>query len=1160
MQSSKLRQTAIPRNRGEQGFALIITISLMVLLTLLAVGLLSLSTLSISGSSRGIAAAEARANARLALDLAIAQIQKQTGPDQRITMVADQQSDDQNGAETSAGTGRRHWTGVYRAWTDQSESRPSPEFLSWLVSGQPADLDQPSMADKASSAGDSIELVGPGTLGDHPTEFVQAPIVRVEHPTGSEARIAWWSGDQSTKAALSTPEPNNDRSLADVRTGLQSAPKNAISLAENLMDSKPFASLSSADQRLAFTTGWQQAALLADSVESPRSLFHDLCAHSSGLVTNVRRGGFRKDLSMALERSSSQAPEDPLYEVGGETGINLHELWAYYNSYKELRTRGRASFTTGGRLDRTAEYFQVENNAAACQNDDYFHLKQPVIISYQLALSFETRQVQVGRRTLNRLQLVADPIVTFWNPLDVPVSIPRSAFFSIKYWQFPYDLFISVNGRQPVQCPTVASLSPSDGNYLSLQAGALEQLVFKPGEVIKVSQSGNTIVRGTTETDHKLAGRSGFNYGGGVSLPVRDINLNYINLRDTDTITYEARPNNLTAGQTTNSGQVLPGYARHTRHFSLTHHEVYVGNDRGSDSLGYGGMFIDWDFGNQRVKPNAIRSRTQSGSKQASHRLYANNLPSVFTPIDSSDARPLSVAEMSSRKAPFMLLSYNAKTENGSDLGTKSLSRFNPKAFHVDFYNLSQEERDMLPYEYSVEPLVSWKNRSLEVSPDGSAFFGGAMNAEFGQSFITTHSIPREPIVSLAALQHSFANGFEFQKPIYGYATLNAREPLLPQVSHAIGNSVAPSVIDSSKTESITSGSRILADHSYLANQALWDDWFFSGIAPQTTSAFSERRDQKTVAEDFLNGEGSLPVARFRPNVDEEDIDDVLSRIFRGSRPTDEATELVGMLLRIDSPFNVNSTSVEAWRTVLGTLKDRPVAVRDSTGTMSVAEPEQETPVANLHGPADVEATGEGRVDVSEQEQWIGRRTLSDDEIEKLAEAMVREVRKRGPFLNLADFVNRRVGEPSSGLAQAGAIQSALDSEEAGLNAAYQSGSRSVSQAVAARFPFPEAEEGPISFGAPGIIKQADILTPIAPVRTVRSDSFIVRAYGESVDKSGRVLARAWCEALVERTPEYIDSRDEPDTIPANLKNEVNEKLGRRYQVASFRWLKPEEV
>lgn len=59
------------RNRG---FPLIVTISLLVLLTLIGVGLLSLSSVSLRSSSQGDAAQIARANARLALMMAIGQL------------------------------------------------------------------------------------------------------------------------------------------------------------------------------------------------------------------------------------------------------------------------------------------------------------------------------------------------------------------------------------------------------------------------------------------------------------------------------------------------------------------------------------------------------------------------------------------------------------------------------------------------------------------------------------------------------------------------------------------------------------------------------------------------------------------------------------------------------------------------------------------------------------------------------------------------------------------------------------------------------------------------------------------------------------------------------------------------------------------------------
>ena len=1160
-----------PRARAlaRRGFALIVTISLMVLLSLLAVGLLGLSSRALSTSSEQAALVEARTNARLALELAIAQLQRTTGPDQRITAPADQRSEPGDGSSSSAAATRRFWTGAFESWPDTSETRPEPEFLSWLVSGDPTQLDSAALAENEDAGDRFIELVGEGTLGDAVEGRVTVPVVELETRFGAPARIAWWVGDQGTKAALSSPPIQEDSSIAATRSFTQSAPWNAVGLMHSGAE-RPFRELDPLSPQLAFLTGFQQASLLTDAKSAHKGLFHDVAASSTGLLTNVRAGGFRRDLSQQLELPERQQQrEEPLYRVRGETGINLHELWAYYNLHGELQNRGRDPFTTGGSMDPQTLHLRLAANPGQCKNDTWHHFKQPAIISYQMVLSFETRTILVSGRELHRLQVVADPIITLWNPLDVPVSLPRTAFMSVKYWQIPYTLEVRINGSAPRRYPLAASLqgstssSDGDGNYLTLNFGKTEQLVLKPGEVIKVSQSGDKIYKeGGASDRHGLLGRSGFNYGGGVSLPVKDLSGRTVDLRETDTIEYRAFPNNLTAGKRGSSGNSVTGSDRHTRHFSLTHHEVYIGEDRGSNSLGVGNMVIDWDFGNQRLRPrDRVRTANAPGSKNTRERLYADRFPTVFRSVDGNQTRPLTVAQMSSSKAPFMLVSYNAKTENGSELGTRCMSRFNPRAFHVDFYDLSEAERDMLPYEFSVEPLVSWKNRNLEVSTTGNAYFGGGMNAEYGTSFVTTHSVPREPIVSLAALQHSMANGFEFQAPVYEYATLNAREPLLPQISHAIGNSLAPSVIPPNRTESTVAGNRPLADHSYLANLALWDDWFFSGIAPQRARTFANTRSQKEVAEEFFSGTTPLPTVRYLPETDDTSADELVSRFFSGRFPTDEAITELASYIRVDGAFNVNSTSIEAWKAVLGSLKGRPVITRDPLGSENVtpAADENEIPVANLHSPEDRVAPGATMVDVGETGQWVGRRTLNEEELDRLARAIVREVRKRGPFLSLADFVNRRVSSDRD-LARAGAIQSALDSDEAQLNAGYLSGTREVGDATAGRFVFPEAEEGAASYGIPGIIKQADILTPIAPILSARSDSFVIRSYGEAVDAAGRVTARAWCEAVVERDRNFLNRDDEAETPVPQLTADENKTFGRRYEVRSFRWLNPEEV
>src|SRR5690606_7705086 len=125
----------------------------------------------------------------------------------------------------------------------------------------------------------------------------------------------------------------------------------------------------------------------------------DLAPFSSGLMTNVRAGGFRKDLSMYLERTAANVPKNPLYKVGNENGINEAELWLHYNMYKELKTRGRFSFTTGGSMPSTAPYLQVEGSQSAMLADAENFYKQPAFISYQTVLSFHSRTVTVSGAT-----------------------------------------------------------------------------------------------------------------------------------------------------------------------------------------------------------------------------------------------------------------------------------------------------------------------------------------------------------------------------------------------------------------------------------------------------------------------------------------------------------------------------------------------------------------------------------------------------------------------------------------------------------------------------------------------------------------------------------------------------------------------------------------
>jgi hypothetical protein len=133
-----------------------------------------------------------------------------------------------------------------------------------------------------------------------------------------------------------------------------------------------------------------------------------------------------------------------------------------------------------------------------------------------------------------------------------------------------------------------------------------------------------------------------------------------------------------------------------------------------------------------------------------------------------------------------------------------------------------------------------------------------------------------------------------------------------------------------------------------------------------------------------------------------------------------------------------------------------------------------------------------------------------------------------------------------------------LDAESVPINQKLRTGDRATTGSEDG-LAFPEAERGAAAYGIPGYVKQADILTPIAPLLSVRSDTFVVRGYGEKLDSTGRVTARAWCEAVVTRGADFVDKSDDATKLPGELKP-VNQAFGRRFEIVSFRWLDPSEV
>ena len=110
-----------------------------------------------------------------------------------------------------------------------------------------------------------------------------------------------------------------------------------------------------------------------------------------------------------------------------------------------------------------------------------------------------------------------------------------------------------------------------------------------------------------------------------------------------------------------------------------------------------------------------------------------------------------------------------------------------------------------------------------------------------------------------------------------------------------------------------------------------------------------------------------------------------------------------------------------------------------------------------------------------------------------------------------------------------------------------------MSNDVASQFAFPEAASQPLAKGSPGWLMQADVLTPLAPLLSARSDTFVLRGYGEFEGAGGDPTAI--CEMVVQRTPEYVyASANDPTDEPSEL-SDLNRTFGRRFKVVDFRWV-----
>jgi Tfp pilus assembly protein PilX len=222
----------------------------------------------------------------------------------------------------------------------------------------------------------------------------------------------------------------------------------------------------------------------------------------------------------------------------------------------------------------------------------------------------------------------------------------------------------------------------------------------------------------------------------------------------------------------------------------------------------------------------------------------------------------------------------------------------------------------------------------------------------------------------------------------------------------------------------------------------------------------------------------------------------------------------------IRGAFNINSTSVAAWSSVLGASLGGWVT-QEGAASVLVTGAFFRTP-HNGQQLLNASLVDTATLDDMTTQTAVGR-ILSNAEVSALATRITNELIANGqPFASLAAFANSPV------------LANAL----APLNAALAAGNRSTA----------------------GALTPGDIISAIAPFMSARSDTFKIRAYGDVVNPvTGEVTGRAWCEALVQRTPDLADEMDAP-VATVMRGNPATHPFGRKFQIISFRWLSPGDI
>lgn len=1181
------------------GFSLIITVTMLILLSLIAVGILSLSSVTLRSSSADITRQEARGNARLALQLAISELQKTMGKDRAVSAPA---------AAILQGAAQPHLVGSWESWSwDPVSESNSPNyrqekenrFQGWLSSQRASDSAEQEVAYAATlPSGKTVELLGEGTFGDSSEEIpVRSELVPVAKGDGEETgQLAWTVLAEDTKARVDLirddERPDDNEHLASSLTFPESFHREAL-------DIKGFAPQDEEEwTRLISNRTLDAATGVGDSNSVAKQHFFDFTTYSRGVLSDLRNGGLKRDLTTLLEEEilDSQRLYSETERPFGVADPHWSYLSDYYNQYLEFQGDGRVE-----PIDVTDNLAPDPSLTVRDSSPSELVLK-PVVAKLQIVFSMVTHPINIkdrhnlapkyaqadprfsGRHV--RAWLVFEPIVTLWNPYSVPIQfnslslgldkIPVAFRFgkgvgrtqadlrnpesggtrsSRSFW--PLSQFVHGSGKE--DAITNFSFNVRGGN---MQTGVERRpIVLQPGEnkifsaFVKEGDSFGEVVddfailgsdtvgatnRGSLIKNVDLV--EGYNTVGGFRFD--HLSRNKANRNPLSLYSFEKRDpirNGSWQSCILRPQDSIIVKAKLSNNDANTDSE----DDRRQDFT----LLVEMDelngIDNERILGSSFTVREKE-------LLYDEDTdPLIERSFVADEIRQDSSDTTRGGKTPFAVLTMSAKSSNDLLSPTKGWLFGNPV-----LASYAQDENEapqpLQSYEFSFREIASVNEFPMvEIDPETNrGYFGSGLGAEHGLTASPMYVIPTNPMVSLGQFQA--ANLISAIKP--------------PFFNYPLGNSFAHPLLDS---DEVVSGNFV--DHSYLLNQRLWDSFYFSGLSKGRGS------DNRQALRDFFDGESTL-TPRLQPHLGGgRSAEEIVSEL---ARDPEFASREIAANQMLMGPFNVHSTSVKAWKSLLMSTYEVGVPTRDGqeheidgSSAFSRLLPSYSDGLNDL-----AQAAGSGDVGndgLRRAQRWLGFHRITEEQAELLAEEIVEQIKLRcaedeGPFLSFAEFVNRRVGKARENFTEKGVLQTAIDLTNDPQRESSRPGEGVEGQLfsledgvginnIDARVPNPAALQGNTADGSPATLIQGDLLQHLGSVLTVRSDTFRIRAYGNSVARNGKVEAEAWCEAIVQRIPEFVDAEQTAGT-PFDELNTVNKNFGRRFQVVSFRWLSGEEV